>query len=48
MTDGIWNIGHRISDGGNSVSIEEKMDMLRRKIKAGALSTDDARRALRA
>ena len=35
-------------DGGNSVSIEEKMDMLRRKIKDGALGADDARRALRA
>ena len=30
------------------MSIEEKMDMLRRKIKAGALGADDARRALRA
>ena len=28
------------------MSIEEKMDMLRRKIKAGALGADDARRAL--
>ena len=48
MTDGISDMGHRISDGGNSVSIEEKMDMLRRKIKDGALGADDARRALRA
>ena len=48
MTDGISDRRHRISDGGNSVSIEEKMDMLRRKIKAGALGADDARRALRA
>lgn len=48
MTDGISDMGHRISDGGNSVSIEEKMDMLRRKIKAGTLGADDARRALRA
>ena len=30
------------------MSIEEKMDMLRRKIKDGALGADDARRALRA
>ena len=30
------------------MSIEEKMDMLRRKIKTGALGVDDARRALRA
>ena len=30
------------------MSIEERMDMLRRKIKAGALGADDARRALRA
>ena len=42
MTDGISDRRHRISDGGNSVSIEEKMDMLRRKIKAGALDADDA------
>ena len=48
MTDGISDRRHRISDGGNSVSIEEKMDMLRRKIKDGALGADDARRALRA